>query len=409
MTVRRPLPLHRRAGLALAALLLAAGLPVVAAEPAGIGGGPPPAVSGLIKVRSGLPELTAVTNAGDARLFFTERSGRIRILARVDGRWRITGTFLDLRGKVGTDGEQGLLGLAFHPDYATNGRFYVHYTSEGGLAGSSVIAEYRRATRGKADPRSRRVLLSLANVSPYHNGGWIGFDGDGLLYIALGDDGGQGDPENNAQNLDSLFGKILRIDPKDPDGNGPLRYTIPAGNPRVGISGRDEIWLWGFRNPWRASIDPVTGALWVGDVGGDRREEIDRVPADPTVRNLGWDNMEGTLPLPTGAPGGGPCVEDCPPMPPLLEYDHADGNRSVTGGVVARRPGAPLEGTYLFGDWGSGRIWGIPADAVAPVTLPTPFLSGLNVVSFGTGADGRVFVVSSSWFGSGAIHRVDGT
>ena len=325
------------------------------ASPASASAAPAPASAlGLSRVVSGLVEPLFVTDAGDSRLFVVERTGRIRIVRKVNGSWHITGTFLDLRGHVQTGyGEQGLLGLAFHPDYATNGRFYVDYTN---LAGDTIVAEYRRASHGKADPASRRRLLKVHQPYDNHNGGWIGFKGSDL-YIALGDGGSGGDPGNRAQDLGTLLGKMLRIDPFDPDGAGPKRYRIPADNPFVGRAGRDEIWAYGLRNPWRDSFDRATGDLWIGDVGQDRYEEVDHAGSG-RGRNFGWHQAEGRHRYPSGAR----CTSACHTLP-VVEYAHnvaGRNNCAVVGGYVARRPGAALAGRYIFGDDCSGRIWSIP-------------------------------------------------
>jgi glucose/arabinose dehydrogenase len=298
-------------------------------------------VPGLHKIVDGLHQpdfLTTTGVAGDARLFVVERPGRIRILSRAGGTWHVTGTFLDLRARVGSSfEEQGLLGLAFAPDYATSGRFYVDYTN---TSGNTVIAEYRRATADRADPGSRRKVLSVKQPFDNHNGGWLGFKGPDL-YIALGDGGSGGDPGNRAQRLDTLLGKILRIDPRDPDGAGPRRFSIPADNPFVGEAGLDAIWAYGLRNPWRDAFDPPTGDLWIGDVGEEKYEEVDHA-GTARGRNFGWHLLEGRHLYPSGDL----CTSDCKTLP-VVEYPHsvsgAD-NCTVIGGYVSRRSGGPLSG-----------------------------------------------------------------
>jgi glucose/arabinose dehydrogenase len=355
----------------------------------------PATVSGLTLIKSGLSQPLFVTHAGDERLFVVERTGRIRVLKDNGTGWAISGTFLDLRGKVDTGhSEQGLLGLAFHPDYATNGRFYVNYTDP---AGDTVIAEYRRDTEGRADPASKRVVLKVNQPFDNHNGGWIAFKGP-YLYIALGDGGSGGDPFGNAQNKDRRLGKILRIDPLDPDGDGPKRYTIPADNPFVGKPGLDDIWAYGLRNPWRNSFDRQTGDLWIGDVGQDRFEEIDRAGAGK-ARNFGWDRVEGRHLYPSGAL----CTSGCKTLP-VVEVKHKNGNCSIVGGYVSRRPGAALEGRYLFGDTCSGRIWDIAATATT-AKPGTPHDTSLFLASFGEDVDGRIYVTDLG----GAVYRVNGS
>jgi glucose/arabinose dehydrogenase len=361
----------------------------------------PAATVALHRIVGGLDQplyLTSSGQSGPPRLFVVEKPGRIRIVTRIGSQWQVTGTFLDIHRIVGSaGGEQGLLGLAFAPDYASSGRFYVDYTN---TSGNTVIAEYRRASATTARASSARVLLRVQQPFANHNGGWIGFKGANL-YIALGDGGSGGDPGNRAQRLDTLLGKILRINPRDPDGAGPRRYGIPADNPFVGGPGLDAIWAYGLRNPWRNSFDPRTGDLWIGDVGQDRFEEIDHA-GTARGRNFGWHMVEGRHLYPSGAR----CASNCRTLP-VVEYPHAVAgadNCSVTGGYVARRAGAPLAGQYLFGDFCSGRIWAIPASFNGG-SLPSPLVSGLSLSSFGLGPGGRIYAISLS----GAIYRVIGT
>jgi glucose/arabinose dehydrogenase len=355
----------------------------------------PATVSGLTLVKSGLVQPLYVTHAGDERLFVVERTGRIRILKDTGPGWTISGTFLDLRGKVDTGhSEQGLLGLAFHPDYATNGRFYVNYTDP---KGDTVVAEYRRDTEGTADPTSKRLVLKVNQPFDNHNGGWIAFKGP-YLYIALGDGGSGGDPYGNGQDTGTRLGKILRIDPLDPDGSGPKRYSVPADNPFVGKPGLDEIWAYGLRNPWRNSFDRETGHLWIGDVGQDRYEEISR-SGTGKGKNFGWDRVEGRHLYPSGAL----CASNCKTLP-VVEYKHKNGNCSIVGGYVSRRPGAALEGRYLFGDTCSGRIWDIAATATS-AKPGTPRDTSLFISSFGEDVDGRLYVTDLG----GRVYLVNGS
>jgi glucose/arabinose dehydrogenase len=382
------------ATLSLAAVLVAA--PAAAGEPAAAAPAPQ-GVSGLSLIKSGFSQPVFVTHAGDGRLFVVERTGRIRILEQ-DGGWQLRGTFLDVRDLVSTGhSEQGLLGLAFHPDYADNGRFYVDYTDR---SGDTIVAEYRRKRADKADAGSRRLVLKVGQPFDNHNGGWIGFWGRDL-YIALGDGGSGGDPFENAQDKGVLLGKILRIDPLDPDGPGGRRYAIPGDNPLVGKAGRDEIWAWGLRNPWRDAFDRQTGDLWIGDVGQETFEEIDHA-GNARGKDFGWDRLEGRHRY----PNGGICQSGCDTLP-VVEYRHrvsgAD-NCSVTGGYVARRAGASLEGRYVFGDYCSGRIWTIPV-GFSGGPLPAPFDTELAISSFAEDAEGHLYVLSLS----GSIHRIDGT
>jgi glucose/arabinose dehydrogenase len=261
----------------------------------------------LAPILSGYSRPVLVTHApgGGRVIFIVEQTGKIERATYSDGRWRKLGTFLDLTRVVNdprADGnERGLLGLAFHPQYRTNGRFYVNYTRRGSGArnGDTVIAEYRRATAGRADPSSGRRVMVIDQPAANHNGGHLAFGPDGLLYIGTGDGGGAGDPDGNGQRLTTRLGKLLRIDPLDPDGSGPRSFRVPRGNPRVGRSGNDTIWSWGLRNPWRFSFDRANGNLWIGDVGQGAREEVDRSKSGVNGRNAGrglnygWSRCEG--------------------------------------------------------------------------------------------------------------------
>ena len=260
----------------------------------------------LTLVQSGLSRPLFVTNAGDARIFVVEQGGAIKIV-RDDGS---VSTFLNLTAIVSQDGgERGMLGLAFHPGYASNGLFYVTYVRRSD--NRNVLAEYRvSADADVADPGSARVLMELKDPYSNHNGGWIDFH-DGFLYMATGDGGGGGDPGNRAQSKRSLFGKILRISVADPDGAGPLRYSVPATNPYVGVAGKDEIFARGLRNPWRCSFDDATGNLWCADVGQDKYEEINRVNSGRGA-NFGWRKLEGRhIYRWSGHTAGSTCTGSC--------------------------------------------------------------------------------------------------
>jgi glucose/arabinose dehydrogenase len=388
VSIRRRALVVASALVAIATLSIAA--PVGAVPVAPSGGG-----IGLTRIVGGLTDPVFVTHAGDDRLFIVEQVGRIKIARRVSGSWRVTGTFLDIRSIVLDGGERGLLGLAFHPGYASNGRFYVHYTNN---SGDHVIAEYRRgSSAGRANPSSRRLVLRVNDPYENHNGGWLAFKGS-YLYIAFGDGGSGGDPGNRGQRLDTLLGKILRINPLDPDGRGPKRYSIPRDNPRVGRTGKDEIWAWGLRNPWRNSFDRLTGHLWIGDVGQGSYEEIDHAGTGKG-KNFGWRLLEGRHRYPSG----NLCRSNCKTLP-IAEYGHGGGNCSVTGGYVARRSGAARYGQYFFGDYCSGRLWSIPA-SFSGGSLPSPTRTGLAISSFGEGNDGRIYIVNRN----GSIFRVNGT
>ena len=307
-----------------------------------------------VRVASGLSNpLFAASPPGDPdRLFVVEQhTGRIRILDVTTG--QLNGdAFLDLPDNaLAGGGEQGLLGLAFHPNYASNGLFYVNLTN---AAGDTEIREYRRADANHADAASSRLILGFDQPFDNHNGGWMSFGPDGFLYIASGDGGGGGDPQNNAQNVNSLLGKILRIDVNS-DGfpaDAAKNYAIPASNPFAGATpGADEVWLYGLRNPWRSSFDSATGDLWIGDVGQGAREEINRIAAGQGGLNLGWKIMEGNQTYSAGSTVG--------LTAPILDYDRATplySGVSVTGGYVYHGPGG-AQGLYVFGDFGSGNVW----------------------------------------------------
>lgn len=373
------------AAVTLTVLALLAGLvPAAGAEP-GIT---------LRRVLSGYSRPVLVTHDGrpGRDIFIVEQSGLIKRATFRDGAWRKLGTFLDLRSRVGSaGGERGLLGLAFHPQYASNGRFYVSYTRAGD--GDSVIAEYRRASTGRADPSSRRVVLVVPQPYSNHNGGHIAFGPDDLLYIGLGDGGSGGDPHGNGQKRSTLLGKILRIDPVDPDGSGPKRYRVPAGNPFVDRKGRDEIWSLGLRNPWRFSFDRSGGDLWIGDVGQKRREEVDRARADGSGLNagrglnFGWNDCEGRREYGDSEGDDDNLCEQH--TRPVHDYAHGSGRCSVSGGYVHRGPRSPAwHGRYVAGDY-CGRLFVLSSQGRVLLSKVT----ARNISSFGEDRAGRIFLV----------------
>ncbi len=356
----------------------------------------PQGVSGVSQLVDGLTEPLYVTHAGDARLFVVEKPGRIRIVKFKDGAWRKIGTFLDIRSSVGdSGGEQGLLGLAFHPGYASNGRFYVNYTDNGG---DTVVAEYRRSTKNQAAAGSQRIVMNLKQPYENHNGGWMAFQGN-KLYIATGDGGSGGDPGDRAQDLRGRLGKILRIDPLDPDGSGPKKFRVPDTNPYADGGRKGVIWAYGLRNPWRNSFDRLTGDLWIADVGQSAYEEVNQT-GNARGSNYGWNKLEGRHLYPSG----NRCQNDCKTLP-IVEYGQSAGRCSVTGGYVSRRPGAALAGRYIFGDFCSGDIWDISANHSGSDPLPAPFASGRLISSFGEGADGTIYLTDLR----GSLWRVNGT
>jgi glucose/arabinose dehydrogenase len=353
----------------------------------------------LTPVASGFSSPVQVTNAGDGsgRLFVVEQTGKIRV---IKGGVVLAAPFLDLSPSISHGGEQGLLGLAFHPAYKTNGKFYVYLTLANG---DIAINEYRRTTLAdRVDWRTGRRIMTIAHHTfSNHNGGGIAFGRDGYLYIGVGDGGSGGDPNNNAQNLSSLLGKLLRI---DVNGRTATRgYRTPASNPYVGVRGFDEIWSWGLRNPWRWSFDRTTGALWIGDVGQGSWEEIDRSTNTFPGRgsNFGWRVMEGRHCY-NPSSGCGTARK----VLPVVEYGHTGGSCSVTGGYVYRGAAQPiLQGGYFFADFCSGRIWTISAVAASPASPVLLLDTGLNISSFGEDQAGEVYVVDLN----GGIYRIVGS
>ena len=339
------------------------------------------------------PLHVAAPPADRRRVFVVEQDGAIRV---VRGGRKLSRPFLDLRSKVVAGGEQGLLSLAFAPDYHSSRRFYVNYTDQQGL---QRVVEYRRAKSSgdRALRGSARLVLKYDDLEPNHNGGQLAFGPDRLLYIGTGDGGGGNDDHGergNAQNLANLLGKILRIDPRSSSGR---RYSVPGDNPFVGRDGADEIYSYGLRNPWRFSFDRTTGDLTIGDVGQNAREEINFASRDKAVGvNYGWRPFEGTRRnFDENAPGH---------VPPVLELSHGDGNCSVTGGYVVRDRTLPaLAGRYVYGDFCKGQLRSAklsPGTARDDRSLGLSNVKGLS--SFGEDARGRVYVVSLE----GAVYRL---
>lgn len=319
---------------------------------------------------------------GSGRLFVVEQTGRIEI---VRGRTVAPEPFLDLSRLVSTGGERGLLGLAFHPRYRTNGRLFVNFTD---VAGDTVVAEFARSASDpdRADAASMRVLLRIEQPFPNHNGGHLAFGPDGYLYIATGDGGSAGDPLGNGQNTSSLLGKILRVDVDRVE--PPRAYGIPPDNPFAGGGGAPEVWAYGLRNPWRFSFDPVRGKLWIADVGQDEIEEVNRVSAGAPGLNYGWNVMEGDRCF---EPSEG--CDRAGLVLPVTTYTHADGC-SVTGGFVYRGERYPvLRGGYFFADYCSGYLWGLAAGARRGTQAVRLLESGRSVTSFGLDEQGELYVV----------------
>lgn len=341
----------------------------------------------LEPVAEGLEQPTGVTNAGDGsgRLFVTQQTGQARVIE--GGEVRET-PFLDLSDEVSTGGERGLLDLEFHPDYAENGRFFVHYSD---LQGDTVVSEFRVSEDPNvADPNSERVLLTVPQPYPNHNGGELAFGPDGYLYIGLGDGGAGGDPEENGQDPSTLLGAVLRI---GVDGEEP--YTIPADNPFAsGEGGAPEVWAYGLRNPWRFSFDRETGDLWIADVGQNAFEEVNLQSANSAGgENYGWDIMEASSCF--NEENAEEPLESCDQEGltlPVLEYPHSEG-QSVTGGFVYRGEAIPaLVGTYVFGDFVSGTIWGGVSSEDGTWSREELLSAGFPVVAFGEDEAGELYV-----------------
>ena len=376
-----------------AVVLVAACSPAPSARPTPAGTGVTPVASVVV---GGLSAPLDIAHAGDGtgRVFVAEQAGRIRVVkagALVDR------PFLDIIARIRSGGERGLLGLAFHPDYPADPRFFVNYTD---LDGNTVISSFRVSSTDPdvGNPDSETILLRIGQPFPNHNGGAVVFGPDGMLYIGMGDGGSAGDPQDNGRRLDTLLAKILRID-VDGDGGEGGPYGIPAGNPYVGVAGaRPEIWLTGLRNPWRIRFDRGTGDLWIGDVGQGKWEEIDVARAGVGGLDYGWNRMEGFH-----------CYEPaqgCDPAGltlPVAEYGHDQGC-AVIGGVVVRdaRQGR-LDGRYLFGDSCSDNLWLMDpsGDARREAVIATTL--GRSLSSIGEGEDGTVYATS---LGSGELLRI---
>jgi glucose/arabinose dehydrogenase len=353
----------RRVGVALVLLVAATSVDAALARSA--------ATPRLVPVVRGFDTPVLVTQAPGqpGRFYVVEQGGLIRVVEK--GKIR-RAPFLDVRSRIVSGGEQGLLGLAFPPDFARTGLFYVNYS--GRPNGDTVVVRYR-ARSGRALASSRRVILTVGQPYSNHNGGHLLFGPDGRLWIGLGDGGSGGDPENRAQNMDTFLGKMLRLN---------VRVASPT----------PEIVALGLRNPWRYSFDRGTGDLWIGDVGQNQIEEIDRLPRATTAGlvNFGWDVYEGNARFEDKSLGPGTLVQ------PVAQYSHDQGC-SVTGGYVYRGKAVPrLVGRYVYGDYCSGRIWSMPATGGAPRLEPVR-VEGLS--SFGESLSGELYVVSHA----GTVYR----
>jgi glucose/arabinose dehydrogenase len=364
--------------------------PAVTATPAA-GNGGPAHTPGATGMQTGLPSRVRLERVFPSLSFdnmtgmyplpgggwlVTEQAGRVH---RINAAGAQASVFLDIDSKVNSGGEEGLLGLALAPDFATSGVFYVHYSAANPRR--SVFARYT-ASGGTASASSEQILLEVQDPYSNHNGGQLAFGPDGFLYIGLGDGGSRLDPQGNGQNLDTLFGKILRI---DVSGGG--TYRVPADNPFVGRQGaRGEVWAYGLRNPWRFSFDSETGDLWAGDVGQNTLEEIDVITKGG---NYGWVVMEGNQ-----CTGGGDSCDRSGKIPPVVDYPTGGGNCAVTGGFVYQGSAIEaLRGAYVYGDYCSGRIWALRWDGTRMTENAQLASTGFGVSSFAQGPDGEIYVL----------------
>ncbi len=352
----------------------------------------------LTDFASGFSSPVDIAHCGDSRLFVVEQGGKIWVVDSLGK--KSAEPFLDITTIVQFNGEQGLLGLAFHPKYQQNGYFFVNYIKKSGNARDTRIARYSRSATDpqKADPASEAVLFDVVQPYANHNGGCLKFGPDSMLYIALGDGGSGGDPQGNGQKTSTLLGKISRV---DVDGTALGNYSVPADNPFVGNSAyRPEIWSLGWRNPWRFSFDRLTGDMWVGDVGQNKREEVDFEPKNTPGLNYGWRCYEGTQTYNTAS-----CQGIANYVKPIFEYVNPTLGQSITGGFRyhgGQYPG--LSGLYLVADYVSGRWWSVQRNADGTSTgKEIANLADYEYSSFGEDAKGELYVTLHS---SGKIQRI---
>lgn len=346
---------------------------------------------------TGLTSPVEITNANDSRLFVVQQDGIIKII-QPNGTINTT-NFLNIGSKITFGGERGLLGLAFHPQYSTNGYFFVYYNN---LSGNIIVARYSVSSTDPnvADPASEKILLNIPKPFDNHNGGSIHFAPDGKLWIITGDGGSGGDPNNNAQNKNVLLGKMLRI---DVDATGP--YNIPPDNPfaGAGVDGADEIWAYGLRNAWKFSFDLTTGNAMIADVGQGAIEEINKMPITTAGLNYGWRCYEGNNAYNTAG-----CAAQSTMTFPVAVYNHSGGKCSITGGYVYRGSQYPsLQGKYFFADYCSSQIGML--DTNNTITWTTPY-SGNNFSTFGEDyqkglyvadlSNGKIFKISTGTLGT---------
>lgn len=360
----------------------------------------PPFVAASVSVRlepvatvDGAPLAFAAPADGSGRMFIGTKEGRIWVL---DGTSVRPDPLLDIRKLVSSGGEQGLLSVAVHPDFPSDPRVFVDYTD---ADGNTVVSSFRLSGSNpdRLDPATEQSIIRVNQPYANHNGGAVAFGPDGMLYVSLGDGGSGGDPNGNGQRLDTLLGKVLRLDINGPAGSS-ATYRIPSDNPFVGRAGaREEIWLYGLRNPWRMAFDRATGDLWIGDVGQGDWEEIDVARSGAGGTNFGWNVLEGSH-----------CYKpsrNCQTTgltPPVTEYGH-DLGCTVIGGTVYRGTAQlPLVGGYLFADYCSGRAWAVAADGNGPVEPVRVGTFGSGIVAFGEDGSGEIYIANLD----GTISRV---
>ncbi|MFP7658027.1 PQQ-dependent sugar dehydrogenase [Chryseobacterium proteolyticum] len=343
----------------------------------------------LVEFATGLTSPVEITNANDSRLFVVQQNGIIKII-QPSGTINAT-NFLNISSKVLYGGERGLLGLAFHPQYATNGYFFVYYNNA--TNGNITVARYTVSSTDPnvADASSEKIILNIPKPFDNHNGGSIHFAPDGKLWVVTGDGGSGGDPNNNAQNKNSLLGKMLRLDI-----NSTNAYNIPPDNPFVGIDGADEIWAYGLRNAWKFSFDLTTGNAMIADVGQGQIEEINKNPLTQAGINYGWRCYEGNTAYNTGG-----CAAASTMTFPVAVYDHSGGKCSITGGYVYRGTLYPaLQGKYFFADYCSNQIGMLSSDN--SITWTTSY-SGNGFSTFGQDNQNGLYVAGVN---SGKIYKI---
>lgn len=342
----------------------------------------------LEEFATGFTAPVEMVNANDARMFVVQQNGIIKIL-QANGTVNST-NFLNISSKITYGGERGLLGLAFHPQYPTNGYFFIYYND---TSGNITVARYTRSSTNPdvADPSTEKIILNVPKPFDNHNGGSIHFAPDGYLWVVTGDGGSGGDPNNNAQNKNSLLGKLLRLDI-----NATGAYNIPPGNPFVGIDGADEVWAYGLRNAWKFNFDTVSGNVMIADVGQGQIEEINRMPLTQPGINYGWRCYEGNNAYNTTG-----CAAQSTMTFPVAAYDHSGGKCSITGGYVYRGTQYPaLQGRYFFADYCSTQIGSLnPDDSITWSAAST----GNNFSTFGVNNQNELFVAAVN---SGKIFRV---